>query len=510
VTPPFGPALAALGRHDSKPDAFPGDGPTNSGAPRDTRVVETHVSVLFFLGDRVYKLRKPVHFGFLDFSTREEREADCHREVELNSRFSPDVYLGVADVYEEGRAIDHLVVMRRLPEDRRLATMVRDGADLRQQIRSIARLIADVDLRSERLPQFDEAATADAVLGVWRSGFEEIAPFVGSIVDPVAEARLQTLVETFLAGRKPLLSARIANGRVRDGHGDLQAEDIFCLDDGPRILDCLEFDDRLRYCDVLADLAFLAMDLERLGVPSLAGQLFEDYEELSGDRFPRALSAHYCAARAYVRAKVACLSAAQGAEGAAETAQVLHALALSFLERSRVRLVVVGGLPGRGKSTLAAGLAERLGMVVLRSDEIRKELASAVTTTSGESGLYGTEMTRATYGALVSRARSALELGQSVILDASWSRQDFRSAARRVAEETSSEFTELRCEVSEPVAEGRIARRLRVGSDASEANVEVARQLATLTDPWPSSRSVDTSGPEGRSLERALALIDHD
>jgi len=258
----------------------------------------------------------------------------------------------------------------------------------------------------------------------------ELAPFLGSIIDPVADARVLHLEKDYLVGRKPLLEARIRAGRVRDGHGDLEAEDIFMLDDGPRILDCIEFDDHLRYGDVLADIGFLAMDLEHLGAPDLARGVIESYAEISGDRFPLSLAAYYCGARAYVRAKVSCLAASDGLEGAAEDARAHHDLARSFLERARVQLVLVGGLPGTGKSTLAAAVGEATGAVVLRSDVIRHQLISPDESTAD---LYTDSATEATYGRLLDQAREALELGQSVILDASWTAEPRRVAARLLA-----------------------------------------------------------------------------
>ena len=160
----------------------------------------------------------------------------------------------------------------------------------------------------------------------------------------------QRLTDRFLAGRAELLSARMSAGRIVDGHGDLLADDIFCLDDGPRILDCLEFDDRLRWLDGLDDAAFLAMDLERLGEPALAEQFTRWYLEFSGDPAPTALRHHYVAYRAFVRAKVACIQAGQGEPHAAAQARQLTAMTLRHLRAGAVTLVLIGGLPATGKS----------------------------------------------------------------------------------------------------------------------------------------------------------------
>jgi aminoglycoside phosphotransferase family enzyme/predicted kinase len=482
---------------------------SDPGPGQSPSVAETHISILFLVGDRVYKLRKPVRFGFLDFTSREAREADCHREVALNRRLAPDVYLGVADVVAAGAPIDHLVVMRRMPEGRRLAALVRQGEDVTGCVRSLARALASFHASARRSDEIDEAASPEALLAGWEANFAETAPFVGPVLDPEKEQRLQAQVRRYLAGRGPLLRHRIAQGQVCDGHGDLQAEDVFCLDDGPRVLDCIEFDDRLRYADVLADVSFLAMDLVRLGAPAASRQLLADYQELSGVRFPGSLASHYCAARAYVRAKVACLRGAQGDHWAVQAARGLQELCLSYLEAAAVRMVLVGGLPGTGKSTLARGLADALDAVVLRSDELRRELSpeearSPAADSGYRQGRYRPEVTAATYRTMLERARVALEQGESVVLDATWQSEAQRRAAREVAGETSSEVVDLACVLPPPEAHRRIEDRRARGEDLSEATVAAAEAMAADADPWPSALVLDTSGSKRDTLRKAL------
>ena len=481
-------------------------------APLPATVGETHISVLVGIGDRVYKLKKPVAMGFLDFSTRQAREAACHREVELNRRLAPDVYLGVADVLGvDGQPCDHLVVMRRMPDARRLATLVRQGRAVDDELRELAHVIATFHSSAPTSRAISKAATAAAVRGNWDDSFEELREFVGPVLDQFACDRVETLVHRYIDGRRPLFDLRIDDGRIRDGHGDLQAEDIFCLDDGPRVLDCIEFNDNLRYCDVLADVGFLAMDLERLGSPDLGRRFLSLYRELSGETYPQSLADHYNAYRAHVRAKVACLRYAQGALGAAATASSLLGLALDHLERARVVLAVVGGLPGTGKSTLAAGIADTRDWSLLRSDEVRKDVAGLGHVDRAGApfaeGIYRPEMTDATYRTLLDRARRALELGESVVLDASWSDVRWRRRVADLAVETTSDFVELLCVVPADVAAGRISSRAAKGLDPSDATPAVAATMATTADTWPSAAAIDTSGTREESLTKALAAL---
>jgi len=477
-------------------------------------VVETHVSILFFVGEHVYKLRKPVRFGFLDFSQRTVRQADCQREVELNRRLAPDVYLGVADLTMDGEPIDHLVVMRRMPEARRLAALARQGEDLGPWLHRLAGALVAFHRQAQRSSAISAEGADHAIRTVWEDNFGETQPFVGTILDEVDEAEIRRLASRWVDGRKPLLDARIASGSVCDGHGDLQAEDIFCLDDGVRILDCLEFSDRLRYADVCADVAFLVMDLERLGHSEAASRFLHDYEELAADPFPDTLVHHYCASRAYVRAKVACLRSVQGDGDARLEAKRLQALALGHLRKARVRILLVGGLPGSGKSTLAAGLAAITGWKVLRSDEIRKGLdESAVgTPVSGAPGYlegrYHPSVTAAVYQELFRRAEEALGLGESVVLDASWVDAAWRDAARSVADRTSSDLIQFCCDSSAEDAAARIVRRLSEDSDISEATPEVRSGMGRSMDPWPSAEHLDSSAMAPEDMVRqALARI---
>ena len=462
--------------------------------------------MLVSVGDRVYKLKKPVSLGFLDFSRRKAREQACHREVELNRRLAPDVYLGVADVLgPDGTVCDHLVVMRRMPPERRLAALVRAGVPLDDLLSAVARRIAVFHARTTTSDEIAAAGRRDAVQAVWEASFSQLAPFTGSVLDSGQCQLVEGLARRYLHGRERLFDHRIDLGAVRDGHGDLQAEDIFCLDDGPRILDCIEFDDHLRHGDRLADVAFLAMDLERLGAPAAASWFLDRYREFTGETYPASLAHHYIASRAHVRCKVACLRHDQGDGAAAADARSLLDLTLRHLDAGRVRAVLVGGLPGTGKSTVAAELAGATGYSVLRSDEIRKDIAGLGHSTPAPAapgeGLYRPDVTDATYDALLDRARTALELGESVILDASWSSERHRRTVRLVAEAAASDLVELCCVAPADVAEERIKGRLAIGRDPSDATPAVAAVMAQRFDTWPEAVAVDTT----RSLDLVIA-----
>lgn len=483
--------------------------PAGVGGAYSPAVVETHSGLVFFAGDRAYKLKKAVDLGFLDFTTREQRHRVCEREVELNRRLAPDVYLGVADVLDPtGEVCDHMVVMLRMPTDRRLSTLVLDGAPVEAILEELAWLIADFHAGAARSQAADRAAGAEALAARWAANTAGLRPFGGRYVDVADVEAVDVLAARYLAGRGPLFEQRVAAGRACDGHGDLLADDIFCLDDGPRVLDCLEFDDALRLDDALADVAFLAMDLERLGRPDLAQRFLTAYRTAAHDTWPTSLAHHHIAYRAQVRAKVSAIRADQGVPGSAEKAQRLLELTRAHLDAARVRLVLVGGLPGTGKSTLAAGLADALGALVIRSDVVRKELAGLSSDTPAPApfgeGIYAAPWTDATYDELLRRARHALHYGETVVLDASWSDETRRVDARRVAAETVSDLVELRCVAPAAVVAARLAERAAAGGGVSDADRDIADAISAVAHPWPTSITIDTVPEPHAVLDAAL------
>ncbi|MFJ5708418.1 AAA family ATPase [Streptomyces sp. NPDC093105] len=470
---------------------------------------ETHTAVVFFVGDRAYKLKKPVDLTFLDYSTVEARRAACEREVALNRRFAPDVYLGVGEIRVPGaESPEPLVAMRRMPADRRLSRLVREGVVVDDALRAVARLLATRHASAPRTPEVEAQGTRDALSARWEASFAQVREMAvdGRVLEGVAE--IEQLVRRYLTGRESLFDMRIEQGRVVDGHGDLLAEDVFCLDDGPRVLDCLEFDDHLRYVDGLDDAAFLAMDLEQLDAPDLAAFFLTRYGEYSGDPAPPSLRHHYVAYRAFVRAKVSLIQARQGAPDADLAARRLITSALRHLRTSAVGLTLVGGLPGSGKSTLSGALADRLGVTLLSSDRLRKELAGIPADQSAAApygeDLYTPEWTDRTYAALLERASALLSRGESVVLDASWSNTAQREAAQRVAEGTSADLVALHCQVPDETTVARLQGRT---AGPSDADLDVATAMAAREPPWAEAVAIDTSGPLEAAVSQALAAV---
>ncbi|KPM51799.1 hypothetical protein CcI49_18610 [Frankia sp. CcI49] len=485
---------------------------------------ETLTSVLVFLGDRVYKIKKTADLGFLDFRTREARLAACQAEVNLNRRLAPDVYLGVADILgPDGTPLDHMVVMRRLPAERRLSALLAAGSDVTGPLRAVARLLADFHARAATSPEITEAGSTANLRWLWDEVLESIEPFLGPVLDTTTIDAIRHLANRYLDGRAPLLRERQRDGRIRDGHGDLLADDIYCLDDGPRILDCLEFDRRLRVGDVLSDIAFLAMDLERLGRPDLSRFLLDQYRAYTAVTHPLSLESLYIAYRAFTMCRIACTQYAQGATAAAAEARALASLALASLRRGRIRLILVGGAADTGRSAVAARLAESEGWTLLRAASVERELAhlapagwtdapattavtanaiAATATTATATTTATTTGTAATATAvrdeLLRRARTAVERGETVVIDASWARRHDREQAAALARATFTDLIQLRCA---PPGPGAGIATAGAGTHL-DRSTSAGPEHTFHTDPWPEAKTLE-HGPTPSDIHRA-------
>jgi uncharacterized protein len=507
-----------------RPEAF-------GHAADDLRVVETHISWVILVGPYAYKLKKPVDFGFLDFTTLERRRADCEAEVALNRRLCPDLYLGVVDVVlrdrrycigAPGEPIEPAVWMRRLPESGMLPALLARGTADERLMRRLARRLATFHGGASTGPGVNEYGGLATLRHNWEENFAQTEPFVGRTLTADVRDVVRAYVDGFLIDQRPLLERRVAEGRIREGHGDLHTGSVCVAGRRLYLFDCIEFNQRFRCADVAAEVAFLAMDLGHLGHADLGSDFVDAYITASGDAELRKILNFYTCYRAYVRGKVLSFRLDEPERSPAEAMQIAAEASAYFNLAwaiagglGRPLIVVTMGLPATGKTTLARALAGHLGLVHLSSDVMRKQLAGLRATQHRfegfERGLYSRAHSARTYAALRRRAARYLRRGQSVVLDASYGQPRERRALHGLARRTGARLVVLVCRADEAVLCARLSARAREPGNASDARLELWPALrAAFVEPDENcqTQSVDTQQPAEASLRDALALVE--
>ena len=454
-------------------------------------LVQTHISYVFLAGDHVYKVKKPVDFGFLDFSTLGKRRYYCRREVILNSRLCPDTYLGVSRIRErdsrisldgEGRIIEYAVHMRRLPGERMMDRLLESGAVTEAMVRALAERLADFHARSETSPRIAEYGDW-AIRYAWAENLRQWADYIGDTITEEQDRILRAYGQAFFARQREVLQRRVRDLRIRDCHGDLRS-DAVCFSDGICIYDCIDFNRRLRQTDVAGDVGFLAMDMDYRGHQDMAAAFVDAYVQLSKDSDLRRIIDFYKCYRACVRGKVEGFRSRapevpmRERRASARAARRYFQLACRYAKSLPPALLIITcGLTATGKSALVRRLAELADMEVISSDVVRKRLAGLAPVERRfepfQGGIYSPEFTERTYAALLEEGRERLRRGQSVVLDASFLRRQQRRAAARLAAEEGTQFACLECRASAGAVRRRLARRLRQGGDPSDARWEI-------------------------------------
>src|SRR6266702_4927553 len=493
-------------------------------------LIETHISWVFLAGEYAYKVKKPVDLGFLDFSTLKARRFYCEEELRLNRRTAPELYLGVVPITAgasgprlggAGEAIEYALRMRRFPQEALADSMARRGKLRTAQIDAIAAAIAAFHATIPSAPQDSAFGAPEHVAAPALDNFEQLRKLGANPGEAVRLERLRAWTVNEGSRLHDVFAARRRGGFVRECHGDLHLRNIVFLEGRPLPFDCIEFDPELRWIDMASEVAFLAMDLLEHGLEAAAWRFLNADFETTGEYAGVRVLRYYLVYRATVRAKIACIRAHQ--PGTGESAQCTSdrqyrdylVLAESLAAPARPALVLMHGLAGSGKTTIAQAILERIGAVRVRSDVERKRLhglaARARTHAAPYAGIYAPETTRLTYDRLKQIVRDILESGRTAIVDAAFLRRAEREEFRGLAAELEARFLIVWCRASEAALRRRVAQREAAGNDASEAGIEVLEnQIATQeplgADELAHAVPVDSESDETR-LQKAIGEI---
>jgi len=497
---------------------------------KEVQFLQTHISSVFLTGEFVYKLKKPVNFGFLDFSTVELRKLYCRAEVELNSRLAPSVYLRAAPITlddgspkleGEGEVVDWLVVMREIEQDSLGSEVLARGELSEAHMDSLVDVLVPFYRDAATGEGIDQYGTVDAVKFNTDENFSQTKAYAGKLLSNERYKHIRRFTNTFYEENEDLFERRIAEGRTRESHGDLHLRNVF-LKEPPIVFDCIEFNERLRCGDVAVDLAFMAMDLDFNERSDLAEHFIDRYVEASGDTELVRLLDFYKCYRAYVRGKIACFTSSDPAldNGARRAERNLarryFGLAYQYAGGTeRPSMVVLYGLMGSGKTNVARYLREHFGWHMLSTDAVRKQIAGVGENTRVyvpyNEGLYSPEMNQKTYAEVCRRAENLLQGGFPVVVDGAFKYQEERVPVIEVAERADAGlvFIQTVCESDE---QRRRLEKRQQHDTRSDGRVELMEhQRADFEGPNPDYEeifhTVSTDGPKPQTRSIVEELL---
>ena len=503
--------------------------------PSEIELVQTHMSFIFLTGDYVYKVKKAVDLGFLDYTTLERRKYFCHQEVILNRRLCPDIYLDVVAITREngkffieghGEAIEYAVKMRQLPQQRMMDNLLKANQVTKEMIAAVAQRVAEFHQKAETNEEISNFGNLSIVVTNTEENFTQTEKYIGVSIPREKYDAIKSYTQEFIKNNVSLFGQRMKKGKIRDCHGDLHTAHV-CFTNGMCIFDCIEFNDRFRYGDVASESAFLAMDLDYHGRPDLSQHFVATYQKISGDREMGKLINFYKCYRAYVRGKVESFKMDDPHIPEEEKEETLNRaikyfdLAYSYIEGKNLTLFITTGLIGSGKTALAQALSHTMALAVISSDDVRKRLANIPRQEHRfeefDSGIYSSAFSRRTYDEMFHQAKQILKAGQSVIIDASFRKANERKRAMKLAQEMGANFKAIECVCDEETIKERLSHRFERNS-ISDGRLEIFPQLKEDFEPVSEIASenhivVDTSRSVAETvkelLERMGALIEY-
>ena len=481
------------------------------------QLIQTHVSYVLLTGDYAYKVKKAVDFGFLDYSTVANRHHFCQEELRLNQRTAASIYLEVVPISSgetftlgsEEHPVEYAVKMRQFPQSTLLSHMFANGELTEALLRQLAEAIAHFHQIAETNDYIRSFGSLENVRQPFDENYEQTVDFIGGPQTQQQFDETKTYTDTFFATQHSLLQQRVEQDKIRACHGDLHLDNICYWQDQLLVFDCIEFNEPFRFVDVMYDIAYAVRDLIVQGRHDLAAIFLSHYVEQTGDWEGLQILPLYVSRQSYVRAKILSFLlndpgvSVEAKQEATATAAKHYTLAWSYVQPKQGRLLVMSGLSGSGKSTVARELSRELGAIHLRSDAVRKHLAGIPLHQSGDDSLYTAEMNQKTYQRLIALGVRLASHGYTVILDAKFDRQATRQAVLAQAQAQALKLKIVHCTAPMEILRQRIQQRQGDIADATLAVLD-KQTLEPFTEAEIAYQvTIDTTQP----LSTQLATI---
>lgn len=462
-------------------------------------LIQTHISFVLLTGDYVYKIKKPVNFGFVDFSTLDKRKHFCYEELRLNQRTAPDLYLEVLPIVqerdrvlfspdaEEISVIEYAIKMRQFPQETLLINMFERGELTEKHLETLGKELAKIHRNaptSDYIRKFGEVAR---IRDAMNNNYRQTEKYIGSVQTPQQYEETRGYTEQFFEHNQELFKQRIEKDKIRECHGDLHLKNVAFWQDKIVIFDCIEFNEPFRYVDFIYDVAFTVMDLESRSRKDLANAFLNTYLEHTGDWEGVQVLPLYLSRQAYVRAKVNSLMLDDSAISPEEKDQILplashyYTLAWEYTQPRQGKIILMSGLSGSGKSTIARYLSRKINAIHIRSDAVRKHIAGIDLYEKGSADVYTPEMTQKTYQRLGELGVMLAKQGFSVILDAKYDRLYLRENAINLAKENQLEIQIIYCNAPVEVLRERLQKRV---GDITDAKVDLLASQLESAEPF--------------------------
>ncbi|OKH13827.1 AAA family ATPase [[Limnothrix rosea] IAM M-220] len=473
-------------------------------------LVQTHVSYVLLTGDYAYKLKKSVNFGFLDFSTLEKRQHFCEVELRLNSELTKDVYLNVVSITYDGKdyaidgqgeVVEYAVKMRQFPQEALLSGMFQAGTLVEENMVQLGKAVAafhGTTRTNDYIRGFGEIAKIRQAID---ENYAQTAGYIGRVQTQERFEQTKDFTDNFFASREDIFASRRDQNKIRECHGDLHLRNICLWQDKIQLFDRIEFNEPFRFVDTMYDVAFTVMDLDARGAQKLGNAFLNTYVEETGDWEGLQVLPLYLSRQAYVRAKVTSFLlddaaiAAEAKQAAAKTASEYYELAWQYTQLPKGKVVMMSGLSGSGKSTVARRCARIWNAIQIRSDALRKHLAGIALDATGDNSLYSQEMNEKTYARLTELGILLAQQGFTVILDAKFDRTAQRQKVIEACQAAELPYQILYCQAPTSLLETRLKNRTDDISDATadllQAQIDKAESFTDEESLWV--RSIDTT-----------------